>query len=149
MCEYTYIYIYIYTYVVFLELPEFYDYSVYCAQHEQFSDRKLAGKKNCIRQFCQGYSISIQLNNEDCQSIKCLARTSHFFTVMSFLSRWILMNQYILFYVYETSLMSYLVLCVYIYPFSWVGYFICPYSCKPGILFHLALWIFYHFQDQF
>ena len=104
-------------------------------------------KKNCIRQFCQVYSISIQLNNEDCLSIKCLTRTSHFFTVMSFLSRWILMNQYILFYVYETSLMSYLVLCVYIYPFSWVGYFICPYSCKPGILFHLALWIFYHFQD--
>lgn len=39
------IYTCIYTYMIFLELPEFYDYCVYCAQHEQFSDRKLAEKK--------------------------------------------------------------------------------------------------------
>lgn len=45
MCICVNIHTCMYTYVVFLELPEFYDYSVYCAQHEQFSDRKLAGKK--------------------------------------------------------------------------------------------------------
>ena len=146
MCEYTYMYVYIcgFSWITWILWLFCLLCSAWAVQWQEISR-----KKNCIRQFCQGYSIRIQLNNEDCQSIKCLARTSHFFTVMSFLSRWILMNQYILFYVYETSLMSYLVLCVYIYPFSWVGYFICPYSCKPGILFHLALWIFYHFQDQF
>lgn len=45
------------------------------------SDRKLAEKK-LYQAICQGYSISIQLNNEDCQSIKRLTRTSHFFTVI-------------------------------------------------------------------
>ena len=45
MCICMNIYTCIYTYMIFLELPEFYDYSVYCAQHEQFSDRKLAEKK--------------------------------------------------------------------------------------------------------
>lgn len=145
MYEYIHMYIYIYD---FLELPEFYDYSVYCAQHEQFSDRKLA-EKSCIRQFCQGYSISIQLNNEDCQSIKRLTRTSHFFTVMSFSRRWIWwISTFCFMYMKPVPDVISGFVCTYIL-FFLVDYFICPYSCKPGILFHLALWIFYHFRTQF